>query len=896
VRLTERDRELGELQALADRARSGRGEMVLVCGESGAGKTSVVEAFVQSWVRDERVLWGACDPLPTPRPLGPVHDVAHLLAPATRSVLDRGDQPYDIFAAVYDDLRTAPSVLVLDDLHWADQGTVDLLRFVLRRVAQTRSLVVGMVRDDELAVGHPMRALLGDVARSARASTVSLPALSERGVRDLIGERPVDPEWLHGITGGNAFFVCEMLEHHGSGGGRAHSSGGGRAHSSEGGGARGGTRGGDLPTTVRDAVLARTAGLDAAAWDLLNLLTCSPGSIPDHLLADLGVTLPASRALTEAGLIGRNARGVTFRHDLCRLAIASVTPAGAEPLLHRRLIEAYEATSHADPAVLTHHAVGAADVKRIRRAAYDAGAAAARSGAHTQAAEFFTLALEKGGRFDPADEAELLELLAGEYYLIDRLDDAISACRRAMMIREELGQLAAVSADHHSLAVYHWYNADRELAERHAKEAMSVLGAESGDGLVQLGHAFAMQAYLAVQHSDLVQAAELISRAREIAGTTNDPALAIRVRLIESYGAMLNGDETGREVILSILRAGPENVDELYSGGWSNVTYLDVEQRRLDVAADLLDVTIPLMYEHDLPICRVWQTGSRARLQLLVGEWDDALADADRVLDAPSAPLARTWPLLIRAMVAIRRSGAGADALDEAWRLARRFGEPMRTLPAAAAIAERAWLTGVADDRLGQCREMLETAPVTGLEWSRGELAVWLRRVGVAIDPGAAADVAEPYRLLLAGAHETAAEAFHDRSMPYDGALALIDSGDPAAAARALDILDRLGADAVAAKVRRELRVGGQSVVPARRRTATLANPAGLTARQTEVLRLLVEGMTNAELAQRLYLSIKTVDHHVSAILNKLDVSNRRAAVRKARELGILELGVASAR
>jgi tetratricopeptide (TPR) repeat protein len=382
------------------------------------------------------------------------------------------------------------------------------------------------------------------------------------------------------------------------------------------------------------------------------LLTCSSGSIPDHLLADLGVTLPASRALTEAGLIGRNARGVMFRHDLCRLAIASVTPAGAEPRLHRRLIEAYEATSHADPAVLTHHAVGAADVERIRRAAYDAGTAAARSGAHTQAAEFFTLALEKGGRFDPADEAELLELLAGEFYLIDRLEDAIGACRRAMMIREGLGELAAVSADHHSLAVYQWYNANRELAERHAKEAMSVLDAESGgDGLVQLGHAFAMQAYLAVQCSDLGQAAALISRAREIADTTNDSALAVRVRLIENYGAMLNGDEAGREVILSILRAGPKNVDELYSGGWSNVTYLDVEQRRLDLAADLLDVTIPLMYEHDLPICRVWQTGSRARLQLLVGEWDDALADADRVLEAPSAPLARTWPLLIRAMV-----------------------------------------------------------------------------------------------------------------------------------------------------------------------------------------------------------------------------------------------------
>jgi len=180
VRLTERDHELAELQARADDARAGRGRMVLLCGESGAGKTSLVEAFVEQWVRDERVLWGVCDPLPTPRPLGPIHDLAHRLAPATRAVLEQSDQPYDIFAAVNDDLRTAPSVLVLDDLHWADQGTIDLLRFVLRRVSQTRSLVIGMLRDDEIGATHPMRSLLGDVARSARADPARCPG--HRGV------------------------------------------------------------------------------------------------------------------------------------------------------------------------------------------------------------------------------------------------------------------------------------------------------------------------------------------------------------------------------------------------------------------------------------------------------------------------------------------------------------------------------------------------------------------------------------------------------------------------------------------------------------------------------------------------------------------------------------------
>ncbi|MFG1929860.1 ATP-binding protein [Mycobacterium sp. NPDC048908] len=859
VKLIERSDELGRLRGRADSARAGRGAMLIVTGESGAGKTSFVESFVAEWVRDERLLWGVCDPLPTPRPLGPLRDLAHRLAPASRELLEHSDAPYDIFAALHDDLCTAPSVLVLDDLQWADQGTIDLLRFVLRRISQTRSLIVGIIRDDEVGANHRMRELLGDVARSPRAESLSIPPLSLHAVASLVGERGVDPAWLHGVTGGNAFFVCEMLDHDGD----------------------------DLPTTVRDAVLARTFGLDPSAWDLLNLLTCSPGVIPDYLLADLGVTLHASQALTEAGLIRRSSRGVAFRHDLCRLAIRSVIPAGAEPRLHRRLIDAYEATGHLDAAVLTHHALGAGDIDRIRRYAGEAGATAARSGAHTQSTEFFTIALERGGPFQPQAEAELLEQLAWEYYLTDRLADAITACHRAMRIRQELGQPAAVSANHHSLAVYQWYNADRGQAEGHAAQAMSVLDTDADDTaqLVQLGHAFAMQSYLAVQATDLDRAKALIARAREVAEKTGNSDLSIRVRLIENYGAVLAGDQAGRDAIMAILNSAPTHIDELYSGGWSNITYFDVEQRRLDVAADLLDVSIPLMHEHDLPICRVWQMGSRARLALMVGDWDDAAADADRLLEFPSAPLARTWPSLIRAVVDMRKSGAPGACLDDAWTLACRFAEPIRMLPVASAIAELVWLTGESDDRINECRELLTGGPVTGLEWSRGELAVWLRRLGDDVD---VVGVAEPYRLLLDGAYDAAADDFHRRSMPYDAALALVDSGVPAQAARALDILDRLGADAVAGKIRRGLRAKGVSVVPARRRGTTLANPAGLTTRQAEVLRLLDDGLTNAELAERLYLSVKTVDHHVSAILTKLDVSKRRDAVRRARELGLL--------
>ncbi len=872
--LTEREYEFEQLMLRAAQARGGRGRAVLVCGESGAGKTAFVEAFVErvgahASSDEVRVLWGACDPLSTPRPLGPLHDLAHEFGPTTQRLLGDSDQPYDIFAEVFDELRRQPSILVLDDLHWADQGTIDLFRFLLRRVPQTHLLAIGIARDDEVSVLHPLRSLLGDVARSPHAQSLVLRPLSIDAIATMVGDRDVDPAWLHRVTGGNAFFVCEMLDHGGA----------------------------DLPSTVRDAILARTADLEVAAWDLLNLLTCAPGAIPDHLLTELGVTLPALRALDEAKLIKRDARGVAFRHDLCRLAISSVIPPGAEPGLHRRFIDAHRSASHEDPAVLCHHALGAGDKALITAASIAAGEAAARSGAHTQATEFFEIALGRGGALTGAAEAELLESLASQYYLTDRLDDAIGACRRAMRIRQDTNTPVAVGANQHSLAVYEWYNGNRAIADRHVADAIATLedvaAQHDPSRLTQLGHAFAMQAFLAVQSTHVEAATRMLVRAREIAREAGDPDLSVHVRLIGYFCDILAGDDAARDRILAVLATGPKHIDEVYSTGYTNLSYLDVEQRRLGLASDFLDTSIPLMIEHDLPICKMVQLGSRSRLKMLVGDWDDALTDADLVLDSPSAPLARTWPLLIRGVVSLRRNGDDAGVIDDAWRLACRFGERVRMLPVAAAIIERAWLTGIADPRIDQCRTLLDSPPVTGLEWARGELAMWLRRsgpaetvvIGKSIEPDT---LAEPYRLLFDGRFEAAADAFHCLSTPYDAALALVDSGDPNLARRALDVLDRLGADAVAAKVRLDLRSRGVRTVPAPRRGTTLANPAGLTTRQVEVLRLLEDGLTNAELAERLFISVKTVDHHVSAILTKLDVTRRRDAVRRAREVGLL--------
>jgi DNA-binding CsgD family transcriptional regulator len=857
VGLVERDAELAALHAQWGRARAGSGGVVLVTAESGGGKTALVDEFARSLVGQATVLWGACDPLATPRPLGPLLDVRGRLGASARSLIEGAGQAHEIHLAVYDDLLAHPCILVVEDLHWADQGTVDLLRFLLRRVASTRTLVIGTLRPDEFGLSHPLRALLGDAARSRDAVAVDLRPLSNEAVRTLVDDRPIDSDRLYSLTGGNPFYVNQMLDHDGD----------------------------DLPGTVRDAILARTVDLGDAARDLLDLLVSAPEAIPDRLLPQLGIGLAPLRSLYQSGLIRRSQRGVAFRHDLCRLAIASSLPPGGEAALHRRMLDALETGGSEDSAVLVHHARGAHDQASVLRYATAAGIAAARTGAHTQAAEFFALALEHGRPDAPEAKADLLERLAAELYVLDRLDEAISAGTEAMTLRGQLGDRASVSTDHQALANYEWYRANRDSADQHAADAVAVLGA--AEQPTTRGHALALQAYLAMQANDLVKARDLLEQASDVAGRSGDGLLDVRTRLLDGIFAVVEGRADGRESVLGIVEPAVNRIDEIHSSGFSNLAYLDVEQRRLPEAAAVLKISLPLTVEFDLPVCHVWQLGARGRLHLLRGDWRAAEDDATAVLDRRSAPLARTWAHLVRGLVGLRRAGDAGSDLDEAWVLATRLGEPLRLMPAASALAEQAWLCGDPDPRVDEAASMLRRFDGVGLEWARGDLAGWLQR----LDPElvtADVEVSWPHRLQLSGRLAEAAEAWEQMDAPYDQALALVGTGEPEEIRHGLGLLDRLGADAVAARLRQDLRDRGVTNVPARRRAATLTNAAGLTAREVEVLALLDQGLSNAELAARLYISTKTADHHVSAILAKLRVSNRRQAASAGRELGIL--------
>ena len=228
-----------------------------------------------------------------------------------------------------------------------------------------------------------------------------------------------------------------------------------------------------------------------------------------------------------------------------------------------------------------------------------------------------------------------------------------------------------------------------------------------------------------------------------------------------------------------------------------------------------------------------------------------------------------------------RRGEPGVwEYLDEAATTADETGEPQQQVPARLARAEAYWLEGRPNAARREA-ELADDACASSDAWHRGAVAAWLRRTGS--PRPVRGEVAEPYRLLLDGDPVGAAHVWTILGCPYEAAMALAGASDEEALREALGIVTSLGAQPAARIIRRLLRTLGARSIPVGPHTGTREQPFGLTRREGEVLDLICAEHTNAEIAAKLFISAKTVDHHVSAILAKLGVPTRAAARRAAR-------------
>jgi DNA-binding CsgD family transcriptional regulator/tetratricopeptide (TPR) repeat protein len=857
VALLEREHELGVLQTTIATAIAGEGCGVAVSGDSGTGKSTLLAAALAS-ARSTRVLRGACDPLSTPRPLGPFRDVAPDLG-LGRMHLDDGAPLAQLCEEIFDALRGEPTVLVVEDLHWVDAASAEVLRFLARRLDGVPVALLISYRPHETGTGHAARPLLGDFARLDGLATVELGPLSVAAVADLVSGTTLDAERVHELTGGNPFFVTEV--------------------------AKDPER--PLPVSVRDAVLARAADVSSEDFEVLQLVATAPDRLDDRVLPALDVDLPTLRRLDTTGLLTRTRGGLTFRHELARQAVESTIPPGGGASLHARLLAALETIDLPEPAVLTHHALAAHDAARTTYHAQAAAAEAIRAASHSEAAAFFQTALDHLPDDAPdTDRARLLQNLSFEQYMVSRLDEAIANIRATFPLWERLGDVAGLADAHQTCATYEYYNARRHEAEAQADAAATIAG-DAGATLAY-GAARAARGFMAYMCSDTDLALACVSEVDRTPGTVPGP-LALKTDLVRDLSDLVRGNEDARGRVADVIdSARSHRWDELASTGYSQLANLDVEHRRLRSAEHVLEASLPFTVDRDIPICRHWQTGVRARLHFSQGRWSAAVEDAERVLDERGMPIARLWPHLVAALVPMR-SGApdGSPHLDQAWQLAGQIDEPLRVLPVLSALAERMWMSGAADTRVTDdaVRELERLTGAPGSEWAVGELASWLLRLGL-VDK-LPTPVADPFRLASEGRYDEAAGRWRALGEPFAEALTLGDAPDPALRVRGVELLDRLGAVGTADRRRVELRAEGVAQVPQRPRASTRANPSGLTNRQLDVAKLVARGFTNAEIATRLFISPKTADHHVSAVLTKLDLPNRRAVVLRADELGL---------
>lgn len=855
--LLERHSQLEELAQHLRDAGARAGKLAFVSGEAGAGKSALVEEFAQQAPRGTRVLWGHCDALQTSRVLGPVHEVAAGLSlPGSTREPDHARE--QLFARLLERLSTPNpvSVVVLEDLHWADEATLDFVRFLGRRIQRTRCLLIVTHRDDEVAATHPLRGVLGELT-GQHTARLRVPALSRAAVEELTRGTRHDAQQIYRVTAGNAFFVRELLS----------------------------APRDTVPETVRDAVLSRLMQCTAAARELTELVSLLPGRTPSWLThALLGDTGVAADEAVARGLLRYHEEALAFRHELGRLAVEESVPRARAQALHARLLRTL-VEHNADLSQLVHHASHAQDIAAVLEYAPRAAERAALAGAHREAVAHLTTALGHASALGAAQRARLLERHAAGCNLTNEVSTAVASAGQALALWQELGDPAAQARVHLLLAQQYWKAGQKAFVDQHVSQAIALLETlPPGRGLAM---AYSNRARFAMTSSHTDEALEYGRRALDLAARFDDPG--IRAHALTNIGAALLacGDDSGVSQLEQGLALGLEHkLPEHVGRAYANLVDIAVSQRRPELAERYLAESLEYCETHEVQDCLYYNRAYAAFFELYNGHWEAAARAAAELIDYHALATAQRIPALtVLALVRARRGDPGVDALlDEAMRIALPTGEMQRIGPVAAARAEVAWYRGDRQRVVQEAAAGLKAWRGRGDSWTCGELAYWGRCADRAFEvpPG----LARPYGLMIAADWRAAAAAWEQIRMPYERALALAE-GPAEALLEALSILEPLGAGPLVAIVRRRLRELGVQGIPRGPRASTRGNPAGLTAREVQVLGLLVQGHTNSELAHRLHVATKTVDHHVSSILAKLEVRSRTEAVAAALGLGI---------
>jgi DNA-binding CsgD family transcriptional regulator/tetratricopeptide (TPR) repeat protein len=858
VPLLERETQLASLGEYAGDARQGDGRLVLIGGEAGVGKSTLVE-HVQRGLPGATWAWGACDGLFTPRPLGPLFDIASTLGGKLLELCRASAPREELFGALLEQI-SAPGelhVLVIEDVHWADEATVDLLRFLGRRIRTAPVLLLATYRDEGLTATDPLRAALGDLATQRSVRRLSLPPLSADAVAELAVGSGLDPAALYRLTGGNPFYVSQAIQ----------------AGMSQ------------VPESARDAVLARAARLGSDSLAVLDAAALI-GTRVELALLELVVGCPPSAVdeLLASGLLSSDGRALQFRHEIARLAVEGAVTPHRRSAIHARILASLRTLGCDDDARMAFYAEAAGDVPAALRHASAAARRAAALGSHREAAAQFERALRCTEGADLATIASLHDGFAYEASLLDHWQDAADARERALALWREVGDKLR-EADTLRRLGYALCSLSRgDEGVEAAQAAIALL--EPPGPTPELAWAYASLAAKWMVRGANRDAIDMARRAQAVAGPLNLTEVLSDALNSEACAIRAAGGQWAGPLHRALNTALAGHHEAEVARAYVNLHASYVAERDWAGAEPYFTEGVAYCDDHDITTYSIYLRAERTSTLERTGRWNEAVALCHQQLhNGGPSPNIRLCTLNRLGMIMTRRGEPGGwDCLDEGIEFAEGSAESQSIVPVRLARAEAFWLDGkVADARYEA--ELADDAADGCDKWDRGAVAVWLRRTGSARPPRG--EIAAPYRRMLDGDAAGAARLWQDLGCPYEAGLALLGSADEASLREALQIFTGLGASATVRLTRHRMRRRGIRSIPAGPRTATREHPLGLTRREREVLDLICAGLSNAEIARKLFISVKTAGHHVSAVLAKLGVPTRSAAATRAAKLGL---------
>lgn len=849
--LVERERQLRTLGGIISES-SDSGRVVLVSGEAGHGKTSLLDAVRVDLDHRYTVLAAACEPVGVPAAFAPLFELLDdLPEQVSNDVRSKADRPA-VYAGMLDFLRSDRVVLVIEDLHWADEATLGLVRFLGRRISTTTSTLIGTFRPEEIDPTHLFRVVMADLGPAAER--IDLPPLSPEGVAAMTQALDLDSEAVHAATLGNPFFVEEVVRHPES----------------------------DVPPTVENAILASVAHLPEEALELLYVVALSPEGIDVDVIIDLGfgsarlIDLAVQRRL----LVSSDGR-VACRHDLIQESLVRSVPPVLRRNVHKCLLAAFEGRT-ADSAVtaeLAYHSVGAEDADKA--AAYSVRAArdAAALNSNRQAAIHYSNALKFVNALEPETLDEVLLEAAQVHCALNNFGVAIELGSRLVDRAADAPTAARARA---WLSYFLCRQNDLDGCRREALRAIDDL--EDEPPSEELALSLAVVAWTDQVEGKKRAAIEYGDRAVEVARQSGAATAEVHAATAAGSARLLLGDRTGRRQIDEAVELSVRmDLGEFAGRAISYPAAVAMWRGEPGQAFKEYDRLIEYTADHELEAWHIGAIGGRAYLEAIVGRWDEAETDLALVSGQPTCRASEVLALTTEAILRARQGQPDAlSAVQDAVASAEGFADLDASAMACALAMEGAWMGLVPKEEAVDRYEAFRTSPALADHWpALGLLGYWSRR----LDLNPPADwIPGPAGLEWEGDTEAAARSWEESGYPVEAAVTRAMVPDADLHPVFSDLAD-LGAYGTIEGVRRELRRRGIKNIP-RGRRPTQANPAGLTPRQAEVLSLMATGLSNPEIAEELYISHKTAEHHVSAVLAQLGVSTRVQAVAVASANG----------